>query len=144
MFEVPNLRFTGHQLQAFGNTLVGLLVKMAVVPESEALRIGPVSDEPDFLRAVERAEDFHLNKAGLLIHEVRAMAERVLDFGNLVISDYEFADRDKWAGGFGADRLSRRERGADRSAGFVERTGAAGGGTSLRIEVASVFDIVIP
>ena len=119
---MPNLRFTGHELQAFGNAFVRLLVKMAVVPESEALRIGPVSDEPDFLRPVERAEDFHLNKAGLPIHEVRPMAERVLDLGNLVIGDYEFADRDKWAGGLGADRLSRHERGADQSDGFVERT----------------------
>jgi hypothetical protein len=48
VFEVPNLRFTGHKLQAFGNAVVRLLVKMAVVPESEALRIGSVSDEPDF------------------------------------------------------------------------------------------------
>jgi hypothetical protein len=122
VLEVPNLRFTGHQLQAFGNALVRLLVQMAAVPESEALRIGPVSDEPDFLGPVARAEDFHLNKAGLLIHEVRAMTERVFDLGNFLISDHEFADRDKRAGGLGADRLSRHEHGADRSDGFAKRT----------------------
>jgi hypothetical protein len=59
--QVPDRRFTGLELQTFGNALVRLLVKMALVPVSEALRIGPVSDEPDFLGPVERAEDFHLN-----------------------------------------------------------------------------------
>ena len=49
MLKVANLRFTWHELQVFGNALVRLLVEMAVVPEPEALGIGPVSDKPDFL-----------------------------------------------------------------------------------------------
>lgn len=53
------------------------------------------------------------------------MAERLLDLGHLVISDYKFAERDKRAGGPNADRLSPDEFGAGRSDGFVEW--AAGG-----------------
>jgi hypothetical protein len=77
------------------------------------------------LGPVERAEDFHLYETRLLIHDVRAMAERLLDLGHLVISDYKFAERDKRAGGPNADRLSPDEFGAGRSDGFVEW--AAGG-----------------
>ena len=103
---MPNLRFTGHELKSFGNASVRLLVKMTVVPKTKALRIGPVGEEPDFLGPVERAEDLHLNETGLPIHQVRAMAERLLDLGYFIISDYEFAERNKRAGGRGADRLS--------------------------------------
>ena len=71
MLKVANLRFTWHELQVFGNALVRLLIQMAVVPELEALAIGPVSDKPDFLEPVERAEDFQAYKAGLFIHQVR-------------------------------------------------------------------------
>jgi hypothetical protein len=49
VLKVANLRFTWHELQVSGNALVRLLVQMAVVPEPEALAIGPVSDKPDFL-----------------------------------------------------------------------------------------------
>src|ERR1700722_812063 len=122
---MPNRGFTRDKLQAFGNSFVRLLVKMAMVPEIEALRLGPVGNQPDFLGPVERAEDFHLYEARLLIHEVRAMAERLLDLSHLVISDYKFAERNKRASGLGADRLSRHEARADRSDCFVKW--AAGG-----------------
>ena len=99
MFKVANLLFAGHELQTFGNALVRLVVKMAVVPELEARRIAPVSDEPDFLGPVERAEDFHAHEARLPIYQVRAMAKGLLDLGGLVIGDDEFAQSDERARG---------------------------------------------
>jgi len=99
MLEMPNRRFTGHKLQAFGNSFVRLLVKMAMVPEIEALRIGPVGNQPDFLGPVERAEDFHAYKAGLFIYQVRTTTEGLFDLGGLVVSDDEFAERDESASG---------------------------------------------
>ena len=107
MLKVANLRFTWHELQVYGNVLVRLLVQMAVVPERKALAIGPVGNKPDFLGPVERAEDFHAYKAGLLIHQVRTTTEGLFDLRGLVISDDEFAERDKSAGGLSANRLSR-------------------------------------
>jgi len=101
VLKVANLRLTGQEFQGFGDTLVRSLIKMAVVPEPEALGIDPVRDEPDLLSAVEGAEDFHPHKARLLIHQMRPITEGFLHLGDLVIGDHESAERDKRAGGLG-------------------------------------------
>ena len=113
MLKVADLRLTGHEFQAFGDALVRLLVKMAAVPEPEALGIGPVRDKPDFLGPVERAEDFQAYEAGLPIYQVRPLAKSFLDLGDLGIGDDEFAERNKRAGdvpgsGFPHDRAEGR------------------------------------
>jgi hypothetical protein len=117
---MPNLCFTGHELQFFGNALVRLLVKVAAVPEFEALRIGPMGDEPDFLGSVQRAEDLHAYEAGLPIHQVRALAEGLLNLDSLIIGDHEFAERDERRCPLG-DSEGRCEDGADRTKGFRKR-----------------------
>jgi hypothetical protein len=103
---------------------VRLLVKMASVPLAKGIGTGPVGDEPDFLRPINRADDFHLREARLTVHQVRALAERLLHLGDLVIADNEFAERDKWA-----VRLRRggRERSTDRSDSFAKWTTCSGG-----------------
>jgi hypothetical protein len=101
VLKVANLRFAGHELQVSGYALVRLLVKMAVVPSAEAPGVGPVSDEPDFFGPIEGAENFHPDKAGLLVHQVRTIAKRLFDFGGHVICDNEFAERNERAGVLG-------------------------------------------
>src|SRR5580658_10167266 len=99
MLKVPNLRLIRHEFQAFGNALVRLLVKVAVMPEFETLRIDPVGDEPNFVETVKWAQDFHADEAGLLIDEVRAIAKGFLNLCDLSVGDDELAERDERIGG---------------------------------------------
>ena len=132
MLEVANLLGSRHELQALGNALVRLMVKMAVVPELEATGIGPEGDEPDFLRLVERTEDFHAHEAGLMIHQVRTMPKRLLDLGRFVIGDDEFAEGHERAGYLGGAPGRRRgEGGLD---GWVKRTATGAGGWRFSLQ----------
>ncbi len=129
MFEVANFLAAGDQLQPLGNSSVRLVVKVAVVPQLETARIRPVSDEPDFLGSVKWAENFHADVAGLVVHQVRALAEGLFDLGGLAIGDDEFTESDKAAGSLG-DIGPQRERGAAGAAGaagLVKRTTTGGG-----------------
>ena len=80
------------------------MVEIAVVPDLEAFRVHPISDEPNLFGPVQRAEDFHAGEAGLPIHQVRTSTERRLHLGGLVIRNHKFAERDERApalrGGF--------------------------------------------
>jgi hypothetical protein len=73
-----------------------------------------------------------------------AMAEGLLDLGDLVIGDDKFAERDEWADGLGRGPGWRQGGSIDPKA---LRSGqwptAVGRGTSLEIASASVFDIAL-
>ncbi len=97
MFKVPNLLFTRHKLQTFRNALVRFVIEMAVVPDLEALHVDPISDEPNLFGPVQGAEDFHADKAGLSIHQMRTSAKRRFHLGGLVIRNHKFAESDESA-----------------------------------------------
>ena len=121
MFEAADLGFSGHQFQTLGNAAMRVVVKMTVVPAVETPGVTPVGDEPDFLRPVEWAENFHAFETGLPVHQMRPLAECRLHLGGLVVGNDEFAERHKGAGESGAEGGGLR-RGGDRSDCMKKRT----------------------
>jgi hypothetical protein len=119
VLKLAHLRLSGHKLELFRNALVRFLVKMAPVPPAKTIGSGPVGDEPDFLRPINRADNFHPHEARLPVHQMGALAERLFHLGDFVIADDELAEGDKRAG-----CLCRGgcERGADRPDGFSKWT----------------------
>jgi hypothetical protein len=93
--KVSNFRLTGHELQALGNALVRLLIKMAVMPELETLGVCP-DNEPDFGRSSGLTS--MLKKPGCLPPGA-ADGGRLPSPGGLVIGDDESAERDESCGG---------------------------------------------
>ena len=92
---MANLLFALDKLQAFRNALVRFAIEVTVVPNLKALRVNPISDEPNFLGPVKGAENFHADEAGLPIHQVRTSAERLFHLSSLVIRNYKFAESDE-------------------------------------------------
>jgi hypothetical protein len=61
------------------------------MPDFEALLVRPVSEEPNLVGAIERAQDFEPDKALRSVNQMRARPESLLDFFRHPARDREFA-----------------------------------------------------
>jgi hypothetical protein len=87
----------GDQLQTFGNPLMHFPKPVTAMPVDEARLIGPIGDEPDFIRIVRRADHIQALKTGDLVHEMRPVPEGPLDFRNHIVSHGKSAQGHKHA-----------------------------------------------
>ena len=83
------------------------------MPDPVAGLVAPKSDQPDFIRVVERTDDFHALEPVGGVDFVRPVAKRFLDLGGHAVADGEFTD----------DRKACRRRG---QAGLTMRRCDAG------------------
>jgi hypothetical protein len=90
--EYAQLGASRNKLQSFGDSRVGFVVGMALVPCLVAGKIIPISHEPDFVGHVLRAENIESHKSRRIIHQVRTKKEGLLDLRSHAVGNHEPAE----------------------------------------------------
>ena len=89
MLEEPEPGAFRNELQAFRNSLVRVVIKVAMVPGLKALFITPVRQEPNLVLIIQGADNLETNKSRGIVYEAWAIAEGIFHLGGHVVGDGE-------------------------------------------------------